>query len=97
MPAYAFTPTGSSIVLSGTTISSNAILPTTGGSVRVYNSGSVIVFVKFGSSTVEATSSNSFIAPGATEVFSVPQGVTHVAGITASSTASIYVERGEGG
>lgn len=97
MPSYAFSPLGNSVVISGTITSSRTQLPTTGGAARVYNSGSVIAFVRFGDSTVVAAATDSFVAPGSTEVFNIPSSCTHVAGITASSTASIYVERGDGG
>lgn len=83
---------------------------TTSGSTRVALVGSskqVIVqslstsaapaFIEFGSSTVSAATATGFpIQPGAILCLTVPQGATHVAGITATSTATVYVTTGEG-
>jgi hypothetical protein len=67
-----------------------------GASVRLYNSGSVTVFVQFGNSSVAATTSHMPIPAGAAESFQIGPGVTHVAGITASSTATLYATPGCG-
>lgn len=54
-----------------------------------------LVFVRFGTSTVTATTSNMPIAPGATEVFYPGSGVTHVATI-GTANDKLYVSVGEG-
>ncbi len=70
--------------------------------VRVINNGTVVVFVRAGDVTVTATTSDLPILPGAIEVFdfshSGAQGgmVTHIAGITASGTATVYFTCGAG-
>lgn len=65
--------------------------------VRIYNAGSVAVFIEFGNSTVTAsTTADMPIAPGSVESFHVFPYETHVAGITASGTATIYATPGHG-
>jgi hypothetical protein len=67
-----------------------------GGDIRIYNSGTVPVFVAFGGSTVSATTSAGVpIAPGAVEVLSM-YGATHAAAIVASGSATIYFTPGAG-
>lgn len=69
----------------------------TGGTqnVRVYNAGTVAVFVACGDVTVVATTAAGLpIAPGTVEVLGCNQ--THLAGITASGTATLYATAGTG-
>ncbi len=89
--------------LSATTSSSRVqVLTASYGSssepvVRLYNAGSVVVFVAFGDSTVTAsTTANMPIAPGSVEAFTVSPTQTHVAGITASGSATLYATPGAG-
>jgi hypothetical protein len=63
--------------------------------IRLYNSGTVPVFVTCGEATVVATLAASMpVAPGTVEVIGCPQ--PYVAGITASSTATLYLTPGVG-
>lgn len=65
--------------------------------IRLYNEGTVTVFVEFGDSTVVATLANSMpIAPGTAECFQLQVSQTHVAGIVASGTANLYATTGLG-
>jgi len=89
------------VTVSATTSSSRGAITFAGSKAtfpqaRVYNAGSVAVFVEFGSSTVAATTADMPIAPGAVEVFTLEDGDTHMAAITASSSASVYVTAGRG-
>ena len=62
---------------------------------RIYNSGSVPVFVECGDITVVATVAASLpVAPGTVEVLGCQR--THVAGITSTGTATLYVTPGTG-
>jgi hypothetical protein len=62
---------------------------------RIYNAGTVAVFIEDGNSAVTAnTTADVPIAPGAIEVLTLAG--THVAGITASGTATIYITPGDG-
>jgi hypothetical protein len=62
---------------------------------RLYNSGTVAVFVNCGDVTVVATTAAGLpIAPGTVEVLGCNQ--THIAGITSTGTATLYVTPGTG-
>ncbi len=68
--------------------------------LRIYNAGSSTAFYALGSSTVTAAVTDVPIPSGAIEVITItnPQQnpVTHIAAITASSTATLYVTTGNG-
>lgn len=69
--------------------------------VRVRNPATgADAFIRFGDSTVQASVSNSLVAPmGSVEVFTVPnlpgKPVTHVAAVTASGTAALTFTTGQ--
>lgn len=90
-----FSPTGSTVNLAVTNSTGSVALPQAGNkglwNVRVNNLGSATVFINFGTSAVTATTAAGMpITAAAPEVFSVPDGATHVAAITASGTATVY-------
>lgn len=58
--------------------------------------GGALTFVKFGSSTVEAAATDTPILPGTSRVFTISPVHTHMAGITASSTQTLYATAGAG-
>jgi hypothetical protein len=96
----AFSPVGATVNLTaGTTTGSVALtaFPGNGGAdIRVHNAGSVVAFINFGGSTVAATTAAGMpLAASNTAVFSVGPGVTHLAAITASSTAVVYATTGK--
>lgn len=63
--------------------------------VRVYNAGTGAVFVNCGDVTVVATVAAGLpIAPGTVEIIGCNQ--THIAGITSTGTATLYVTPGTG-
>lgn len=63
--------------------------------VRVYNAGTGAVFINCGDVTVVATTAAGLpIAPGTVEIIGCNQ--THVAGITATGTATLYLTPGTG-
>lgn len=66
-------------------------------SVRLWNSGAVTIFVKFGTATATAATTDTPIPPGASpEIFEINQSDTHIATITASSTGTLYGTLGTG-
>jgi hypothetical protein len=99
MSIEAFTLNGETVTLSVTTSSPTptAFSPKN-GSIRVYNSGSVTVFLRSGIGTSDATATTSHtpIAPGTVESFTVPANHTYVSGITSSGSATVYVQVGDG-
>jgi len=100
---HLFTPIGDTVNVSvSTTTARVAALDVTGQGgasheVRLTNLGSATSFVVFGDSTVEATVEAGMpILPNTTEKFTVSAAHTHVAAITASGTATLYVTSGLG-
>jgi len=96
-----FSPYGADTVNITATTSSNRValnLPTApvNPDVRIYNAGTVPVFIVFGDSTVTATTARMPIPPGAVEVFTMGAQATHMAGITASGSAVVYATTGRG-
>jgi hypothetical protein len=91
-----FTP-GGNFSLSVTTTTGNVACTGAGTTLRLANVTAQECFVAFGSSTVAATT-GGFSVPGNSQAFiSVPGTTTHVAAITASSTATLRISRGDGG
>lgn len=94
----AFRPGNASTVsLSASAASSNVQVQTANTSrhVRIYNSGSVTVFIEQGGSGVTAATATGYPIPaGAVEIISCPE--QYIAAITASSTATVYFTPGEG-
>ena len=63
--------------------------------IRVFNSGTVAVFLACGDATVVAAVASAMpIAPGTVEVLSC--NLTHVAGISAGTAATVYLTPGSG-
>lgn len=89
---------GQTKTISATTSSSSVNFVAQGKSrqVRIFNSGSSTVFIRFGKGTAAAlVASDMAIPSGAIEVFNLGLYDT-IAGITATSTATVYVTLGEG-
>lgn len=55
-----------------------------------------IAFIAFGTAGIEATTADYPIFPGTKETLSPPAGATHMAAITAASTATLYATSGVG-
>ena len=94
-----FTPVGTTKNLTASTTSSRVALPamTDSRTLRVYNATGVVVFIEFGTVTVEAAAATSLpLGPGATEFLEIGPGVTYVAGITASGGGTVYFTEGKG-
>jgi len=89
MASHINTPSAS---ISATTSSARAAYPLNNGMgvVRVYNSGTVAVFLKSGASDVAATTSGQFLGAGETYSFTRNPKDTHLAAITASGSATVY-------
>ena len=63
--------------------------------VRIFNSGTVTVFIEAGDSTITASASTGMpIAAGTVEIISAPSG--YIAAITSTGTATLYFTPGEG-
>lgn len=101
---YAFEPSGGGLGVSlacgaATGTSSRTALVGEGNSFVISNTGSVWAHVAFGDSAIVATTAYMAIPPGTSVTISlIARGTewTHVAGITASGTATIQITRGFG-
>jgi hypothetical protein len=82
--------------LAVTTSTGRVALAADASTVRLYNAGTATAFVKFGDVTVTAATTNMPIPAGAIEAFRPPGASTHIAAITSSGTATLYVTSGEG-
>jgi hypothetical protein len=100
MTTHPFTPLGVTVAISVTTTTASGEITTmndaSGKDLRIYNAGSATAFLDFGSSGIVATTADMPVPSGAVEVISVGPGVTHVAAITASGTATLYITAGRG-
>jgi ABC-type uncharacterized transport system permease subunit len=98
---HPFTALGATVNLAVSNVTGNVALTAVGDQggmeVRLYNAGSATVFVNFGISTVAATAAAGMPLPsGAIEIVTVGPLVTHLAAITAASTATLYATSGRG-
>lgn len=88
---------GGTVNLAATGTTSNVQISQTASpqDYRLYNAGTVPVFIREGGSSVTASlTTDTPIAPGAVEVLTL--GATHVAGITAGTAATLYITLGDG-
>lgn len=77
--------------ISATTSSARSAYPAgDSDGVCVYNAGSVPIFIKSGDSSVAAATSDNFVPAGQFRVLARNPRDTHLAAITASSTATVY-------
>jgi hypothetical protein len=93
----AFAPGGATVNLTATAVTDIVQIQDGRNSrhIRIWNSGTVPVFVEFGDDAVEADAAVSMpIAPGNTEVLTCP--FEYVAAITESGSAKLYITPGEG-
>ncbi|MFZ5720311.1 MAG: hypothetical protein ACOY5Y_12725 [Pseudomonadota bacterium] len=89
--------------ISATTSSASAAIkaqPTGAHQLRLFNAGSATVFWAAGAAAVTAATSDIPLPAGAIEVITLPNGTvgpaTHIAAITESGTATLYVTTGQG-
>jgi hypothetical protein len=94
----AFQPGGNTVTLSVTGASARVqVQPAGTGSpnIRVYNAGTVAVFLACGDVAVTAAVASAMpVAPGSVEI--IHCGQTYVAGISAGTAATIYLTPGSG-
>lgn len=99
-----FTPVDDATAsISATTSSARAAIrlqPTGAHQARLYNAGSATVFWAAGDGAVTAAATDVPLPSGAIEVVTILNAsaspATHVAAITASGTATLYITTGQG-
>ena len=89
---------GATTPVSCSVTTANGAFSGTGKTVRLYNAGLVAVFFKLATSSAgTAAATDTPLAPGVTEKFTRdPNLHTHIAALTASSTATLYATVGDG-
>lgn len=99
MPAnLPFTPGPTGTFTAGASSTNRLAFAGGGTSLLVTNAGTIAAFIKPGSASVEATTTDWLVAPGASRFFTVAGSDTHVAATTGQvTTATVYVQRGDGG
>lgn len=87
---------GATVSLSATGTTSRVQVQTGPASkaMRLYNAGTVAVFVVCGDAAATATTAGLPVAPGSVEVLGCAQ--QYIAGITAGTAATLYVTPGDG-
>lgn len=94
MPVQVVSTTSASVGASSTRTS----LPTAGGNVLyvyVAASATTTVFVKFGTVTTDAVTTDFAVPPGSTHVLFIPVGSTHIAHIGSGvGPSTLYMARG---
>lgn len=95
-----FTPGATVSAASSGSSSAAVALPKSGlqGQVRVASAGGgtqTTAFIKFGDSAVAATTSDTPILAGSTQIFTPPTNATHFA-VIASAATTVYVTCGFG-
>lgn len=97
---HPFKPTAAGTVNLAATNSTGSValspLPLNRKDVVVYNPGSTLAFVEFGGAAVTASASTGFPIPPGAQVRLHAGDNTYVAGIMASSTATLYFSSGVG-
>jgi hypothetical protein len=102
MAFEAFSSLGDSVTIAGTNVSQSTVLPQTnntlfqGKTIRIYNAAGAAAFFRTGIGPQTAVLTDTFVAPGSTEVFSVPPNVTEIGVILASGTGNVFVQLGAG-
>ena len=96
---FPFTQTGTTKNITASATTSRVALPvfTESRTLRVYNATDVVVFLEFGTVTVEAAVATSMpFGPGATEFIEIGPQITYVAGITSAGGGTVYFTEGKG-
>lgn len=95
MALKTFAPAGATVSATAGTTSARLTLDQFSSVVRMRQAGTAECYIKFGDSTVVATTADMPVASGSTELFT-KGSTTHVAFITSSGTALISFTNGEG-
>lgn len=95
--AQAFIASGNTVSLAVTGTTGRVAVPTDAynNAIRLYNAGTVAVFINCGDVTVTAAAATSIpIAPGMVEVLGCGKG--YIAGISGGTAATLYLTPGAG-
>lgn len=88
---------GATATLSATSTSASVSVSTESGRVEVQNGGASVVFIRIGTGTQTAVTTDYPVLPGHSKVISKPYGADTLAGICLSGQSStLYVTSGAG-
>lgn len=96
MDVQSFAPTGDNTPIAASVASASGALTGLGNQIRIYNSTAGVAFFRFTKAASTAVLTDSFVAPGATETFSVNQEFQQIAVILSTGTGTVYAQRGFG-
>jgi hypothetical protein len=91
----AFDPTASTSLAFSTTSAEVTTLSASDNIVRIYNGGTGVVFIRWGTTAQTAVATDMAIAPGAVEVFT-KNNATRLAAIASSGSGTLYITTGNG-
>jgi hypothetical protein len=95
----AFHPETTYTISAGASATSQQIKSKTGGEATVrivVPSSGAMVYVAFGDSLVQASSSSMPVLPGTFEVFGLTPGETYISVLSSGATTNVYVTVGRG-
>lgn len=97
MDIQAFNPTADSVtVVSGVASASGALPGTEGNQIRIHNASAAVAFVRWTQAASTAVLTDTFIAAGGTEIFTIPPSITVFSVILSAGTGVAYAQRGFG-
>lgn len=97
MDVIAFNPTSDNVVVAGSIASASGVLPgDRGNQIRIHNATAAIAFVRWTVGASTAVTTDTFIAPGGTEVFTMASSANTFSVILSAGTGNVYAQRGFG-
>lgn len=97
MDVIAFNPTGDNVTVAASVASASGALPgTRGNQIRIHNSSASIAFVRWTIGASTAVLTDTFIAAGGTEVFTMAASSDTFSVILLAGAGSVYAQRGFG-
>jgi hypothetical protein len=99
-----FSALGDNATIAASVTSASATLPQRDASIalmqgktlRVYNAAANPAFFRVGVGTQTAVLTDTFVAPGATEMFSLPPNADTIGVILSAGTGNVYAQLGDG-
>jgi hypothetical protein len=90
-----FDPNFSTVLAVGVASAEVTTLPATDNQLRVYNSTTAPVFIRWGTTAQTAVATDLAIPPGGVEMFT-KNNATRLAGIMSAGSGNLYISTGSG-
>jgi len=92
-----FSGTSASIALATSTSSASVtIAQGSAKQIRIFNDSASVLYWKVGKAPLTVVGTDTFMGPGATEVFSIPPGSDTFAAAVVAGTGTAYAQCGDG-